>query len=584
MKKRLILANAIIIITGFIAAFFCAAFEIQQQYKHEFTNRLDTALAILSTESDDIHKNPSQVAKQIGSQLSSAGQEMRVSIVTLSGKVVGDSTGLEINQNHLTRPEIQQALKSGRGYNTRISASVGVRYYYEAIYVKGQYFLRAALPTSDLDASIDRLWQIAALSMLLGIGIVCGLTAYLVYRVTEPLGRLTTAAKEIAGGDYSFRAEGTFQDEVGVLAKSFNSMAQSTETAVSQLKEQQNRLNGVLQGMHDGVLAMGRDNEILFFNQSAKKLLGSENLAEGCTLSGNLLMNRIAERMNNAVKQNNVSNQTIEAGDDRQFMVYTAPIPGQSETSLAVISDVTRLHKLERMRSEFVSNVTHELKTPLTSIRGSIELLKSADRDEKTRSYFYDVLDIEAERLQHLIDDMLVLSRIENAKDDPSACPCSIAEAIRKCVERIQPAAIQNEISIVMSLDETMFVSCSPTRLQQLFGNLIENAIKYNVPKGNVTISTARQKKTAVIRIKDTGIGIAKEHFDRLFERFYRVDASRSRAVGGTGLGLSIVKHLAVLYGGEVSVESKVGEGSTFTVRLPLLPDDKVSATLRSAH
>ncbi|HEX3017132.1 MAG TPA: ATP-binding protein [Caproicibacter sp.] len=577
MKKRLIIVNAVIIIVGFIAAFFCAAFEIQKQYTHEFTNRLDTALAILSTETEDIQKNPGEVARQVGSRLSSSGQEMRVSIISLSGKVIGDSTGLEIDQNHLNRPEIQQALKSGRGYNTRISASVGVQYYYEAIYVKGHYFLRAALPTSDLDASIDRLWIIAALSMLLGISIVCGLTAYIVYRVTEPLGRLTAAAKKIAGGDYSSRAEGTFRDEVGVLAESFNSMAQSTEIAMSDLKDQQNRLNGVLQGMNDGVIAMGKNNGILFLNKSAGKLLHSEALAEGSTLKGNLLMNQIAELMNNAVKTSSVSTQKIEAGDDRQYLVYTAPIPGQTEASLAVISDVTRLHKLERMRSEFVSNVTHELKTPLTSIRGSIELLKSADRDKETRSYFYDVLDIEAERLQHLIDDMLVLSRIENAKDDPSACACSVADAIRQCVERIQPAAAQNEITITTNLDEDMYVSCSPTRLQQLFGNLIENAVKYNVPKGSVIISAAKQKKTAVIRVKDTGIGIAKEHFDRLFERFYRVDASRSREVGGTGLGLSIVKHLAVLYGGEVSVESEVGEGSTFTVRMPLLPNDKKS-------
>lgn len=577
MKKHLILLNAVIIIVGFIAAFFCAGFQIQNQYRKEFTNRLDTALAFLSTESEDIQKDPSEVTRLVGSRLSSAGQEMRVSIIDLSGKVVGDSTNLEINQNHLNRPEIQQALKTGHGFNTRISASVGVRYYYEAIYIPGHYYLRAALPTSDLDATLDRLWLIAAFSMLLGIVIVCGFTAYLVHRMTEPIGRLTSAAKQIAGGDYSCRAEGTFQDEIGVLAESFNRMAESTETAFSQLKEQQNRLNGVLQGMNDGVLAMGKENRILFLNQSARKLLGSDMLSEGDSLNGKLLTNRIADLMNQAVKNNNVSTQNVDAGEDRQYLVYTAPIPEQAEASLAVISDVTRLHKLERMRSEFVSNVTHELKTPLTSIRGSIELLKSADRDEKTRSYFYDVLDIEAERLQHLIDDMLVLSRIENAKDDPSACPCSVAEAVRKCVERIQPAAAQNNITIQTNLDENMYVSCSPTRLQQLFGNLIENAVKYNVPNGSVTISAARQKKTAVIRMKDTGIGIAKEHFDRLFERFYRVDASRSREVGGTGLGLSIVKHLAVLYGGEVNVESEVGKGSTFTVRLPLLPDDKAA-------
>jgi two-component system phosphate regulon sensor histidine kinase PhoR len=145
----------------------------------------------------------------------------------------------------------------------------------------------------------------------------------------------------------------------------------------------------------------------------------------------------------------------------------------------------------------------------------------------------------------------------------------------------MRAAAEKNGIRITTDLDETMYVSCSPIRLQQLFGNLIENAIKYNVTNGSVAITTARQKKTAVIRFQDTGIGIAKEHFSRLFERFYRVDASRSREVGGTGLGLSIVKHLAVLYGGEVSVESKVGEGSAFTVRLPLLPDNQTIGAVR---
>ena len=166
---------------------------------------------------------------------------------------------------------------------------------------------------------------------------------------------------------------------------------------------------------------------------------------------------------------------------------------------------------------------------------------------------------------------MLVLSQIENAKDDPSACPCNVEEAIRKCVGRYQETAGKNQISVEVDAEPGLYVSCSPTRLQQLLGNLVENAIKYNVPQGHVWITSMRQRKTAIIRVKDAGIGIAPEHFNRLFERFYRVDTSRSREIGGTGLGLSIVKHLAVLYGGDVSVESEMGKGSTFTVRLPLI-------------
>ncbi|QAT51296.1 HAMP domain-containing protein [Caproiciproducens sp. NJN-50] len=547
---------------------------MQEQYRTEFTNRLDTALAILQTRREAILQDPKSVAEDVGKQLSRSGQQIRISIVDPSGKVIGDSAKEEINQNHLTRPEIQQALRSGKGYDTRMSASVQQRYYYEAVYLPGDFYLRAALPTAELDAALRRLWTTALLSMLFGIAVVCALTGYVVYRVTEPLQKLSSAARQISGGDYSCRVEGNFRDEVGELALSFNRMAESTENAVAQLTSQQKQLEGVLQGMNDGVLAVSGNGTILFLNQSAGRLLGSPSLSAGQKLEGSLLINRIAEWMKTALRGDRSEKLDLEAENGKQYSLYTAAIPRQKDAAaLAVITDETRIRKLERLRSEFVANVTHELKTPLTSIRGSIELLKSTDRDEKTRRYFYDVLDIEAERLQHLIDDMLVLSQIENAKEDPSARPCAVARAAENCVARLKPIAEKSGIAIQMQVDPSLVVSCSPTRLEQLLGNLIENAIKYNRRDGRVDIIGVRQRKTAVIRVRDTGIGIAPEHFARLFERFYRVDASRSREIGGTGLGLSIVKHLTALYGGEVGVESQVGKGSTFTVRLPLAPD-----------
>lgn len=574
MKKRLIVINAVIVIIGFSVAFAIAGMKMQEQYRAEFSNRLDTALAILQTRKEAILQDPKSVAETVGKQLSQSGQQIRISIIDPAGKVVGDSAKEEIDQNHLTRPEIQQALRSGKGYDTRMSASVQQRYYYEAVYLPGDCYLRAALPTAELDAALRRLWMTALFSMLLGIAVVCALTGYVVYRVTEPLQKLSAAAKQISGGDYSCRVEGDFRDEVGELALSFNRMAESTENAVSQLTSQQKQLEGVLQGMNDGVLAASGDGKILFLNQSAGRLLGSPALSAGRKLEGSLLINRIAECMKAALRGDCQEKLDLEAEDGKQYALYTATIPGQKDAAaLAVITDETRIRQLERLRSEFVANVTHELKTPLTSIRGSIELLKSTDRDEKTRRYFYDVLEIEAERLQHLIDDMLVLSQIENAKEDPSAKPCVVARAVENCVARLEPIAEKTGISVRIQVDPSLIISCSPTRLEQLLGNLIENAIKYNRPAGRVDITGVRQRKTAVVRVRDTGIGIAQEHFGRLFERFYRVDASRSREIGGTGLGLSIVKHLAVLYGGEVGVESQVGKGSTFTVRLPLAPD-----------
>lgn len=571
------LCNAAIIIVGFVAAFLFEAIQVENQYKNEFTKRLDTALSILSSDTERLKKSPDETATDVSRRLSQSGQQMRVSVIDTQGKVIGDSVSEEVNQNHLNRPEIQQALKTGHGYDTRISNSVGQRYYYEAVYIPEEMFIRVALPTADLDSVIHRLWLIAVLGMLLGILIVSVMTYIMVNRITEPLQQLADTARDIAGGDFSSRMEGEYRDEVGELALSFNTMAESTESAVCELTLKQNQLEGVLQGMADGVLAVSGNNEILFLNQSARALLERPGLKNGCRLEGSLLIGRVANMMHNAIEQASAVTETVEAAYDRHYKVYVAPIAGQEPSALAVIADVTRMRKLEQMRSEFVANVTHELKTPLTSIRGSIELLKSSDRDEKTRRYFYDVLDIEAERLHHLIDDMLVLSQIESTKGDPQSRRINVQEELRRCVDRLRPVAEKATVELILKADPSLCVSCTPTRFEQLFSNLIENGIKYNRPGGTVTVTAQRQRKTVVIRVKDTGIGIAPEHFERLFERFYRVDTSRSREIGGTGLGLSIVKHLAALYGGEVGVESEVGKGSTFTVWLPLVSVDMLS-------
>lgn len=579
MKKKLMIFNAAIISLGFIAAFLFFALRVQQQYREEFTKRLDTALSILSTETERIQQDPDSAATEVSKQLSGAGLNMRISIIDLNGKVIGDSKPEQINQNHMDRPEIQQALKNGRGYDTRMSASVGERFYYEALYLPGHYFIRVALPTADLDSVINRLWMIAAFSTALGIMIVCVVTGFLVFRMTEPLQKLTETARKIAGGDYSGRVEGEYRDEIGALARSFNSMAESTEHAVGELVGKQNQLEGLLQGMADGVLAVGENNEILFLNQSARLLLEKPTIKTGDRFEGSLLISKISNLMVNALAgSQGRKEEVVGAKNEKHFMVYVSPISGPAPSALAVITDITRMRRLEQVRSEFVANVTHELKTPLTSIRGSIDLLRSADRDEETRRYFYDVLDIEAERLHRLIDDCLVLSQIENAKEDPSLRRCSVKEELGRCMEHLAPVAEKSGIALSLEADPSLFVACSPTRFQQLFCNLIENGIKYNKPNGSVLVTAQRQRQTVLIRVKDTGIGIAPEHFERLFERFYRVDTSRSREIGGTGLGLSIVKHIAALYGGDVAVESEVGKGSVFSVWFPLLPPEAPAA------
>ena len=427
---------------------------------------------------------------------------------------------------------------------------------------------------TEMDEATRKLSLFMLAGVCLGGAIVAVVSVVSSRNIVRPMLRLTEATRKVAAGDFESRVPEHYPNEIGQLAQSFNRMADQTQKAFSELTEQGHQLEAVLQGMDDGVLAVDQYDNILLFNERVKVLLQNSGLKIGEKLDGSIVLSQLAGYLREALETDSVVRKEIKLSNPERIMtVYAAPLNAEDakDGGLLVLSDVTEVRKLQQLRSEFVANVTHELKTPLTSIRGFIELLKSGDRDEETRQYFYDVLDIEAERLHHLIDDMLVLSQIENAKDDVQTVPCNLNQEIETVLRRAKPIAEKNGIVLRLEAEEAFLVASSPTRLQQLFGNLVENAIKYNKPQGRVTVTLQRQRNMVLVKVKDTGIGIPQEHLPRLFERFYRVDSSRSREIGGTGLGLSIVKHLAGLYHGDVSVESVVGEGSVFTVRLPLL-------------
>ena len=223
--------------------------------------------------------------------------------------------------------------------------------------------------------------------------------------------------------------------------------------------------------------------------------------------------------------------------------------------------------RAEMIRKEFVANVSHELKTPLTSISGFIETLQQgAAEDPEIRTRFIDIIAIETSRLKRLIEDLLVLSDIENRKESADVQEFSAKEEIEKTVQTLQPIAEDKNVELITGFDEDVVILGSPDRFRQMMVNLIENAVKYSEEGGRVWIEARKLDTKVQVTVKDEGIGIAEEHLDRLFERFYRVDKSRSAKAGGTGLGLSIVKHIAALFNAELKVESKVGEASIFYV------------------
>lgn len=258
------------------------------------------------------------------------------------------------------------------------------------------------------------------------------------------------------------------------------------------------------------------------------------------------------------------------------FKVSVTPLyPRNNKDTVAgvivALQDVTNIIKLEKMRTEFVSNVTHELKTPLTSIRGFVETLRAgAINDKEVAEQFLDIIDIEADRLSTLINDILQLSEIESMKEDVNLNDYHLRTLFLDILPVLEKAAEQKNVIIHENIDDTIYVRVNPNRIKQLLMNLVDNAIKYNKDNGQIWVDAYRENETLILKVKDNGIGIPTEHHKRIFERFYRVDKGRSRNLGGTGLGLSIIKHIVNLYNGNIKMTSNPGEGTEFIISMPL--------------
>ncbi|HAL73634.1 MAG TPA: hypothetical protein DCM45_00910 [Clostridiales bacterium] len=313
-------------------------------------------------------------------------------------------------------------------------------------------------------------------------------------------------------------------------------------------------------------------------NRSAREVFGRDLNPDSAQFPLYLITH--CQETDNLVKRAKVEQRTL-SGDCQiktvtgksTFFVMISPIKASEDGFILTFHDVSEIRKIQKMRSDFVSNVTHELKTPLTSIRGFIDTLRAGALDKpEVAGRFLEIIDIEAERLHKLISDILILSEIEDMRQDHDLEDFDINALIDSVVVLLDETAASRQVTIIAESDgSTLPVHANPFRIKQVLINLAENAIKYNLEGGKVMIKAERLSKNLVrLSVSDTGPGIAPEHQERIFERFYRVDTSHSRELGGTGLGLSIVKHIAQLYGGSAKVISQPGLGATFIVDLAI--------------
>ncbi len=438
--------------------------------------------------------------------------------------------------------------------------------------------VRVSMNLAELEARGDRLRGRIALGAALAAVAALGLGLLVGRWYTSPLVSMSRAAQAIAGGRFDERLEIRRRDEVGALGHSFNAMADQLRGRIQTITDDRNKLLAVLGSMVEGVVAVDRDERILHVNAVASRILriGSSD-CEGRPVWEVSRIREISEVISATLAANSEMSREVELREGARQQViemYSAPIRGSGDElkgAVVVLHDVTALRRLEGVRREFVANVSHELKTPLTVIRGFVEtMIDDPSMEASTRAGFLERIRVQSDRLSALVADLLTLSRVESGEDALRHEPLDLGRIARASFHALAPSAERKHLAFELKLGpDPVAVLGDEHHLRLLIDNLLDNAVKYTPEGGRVTLAVGSENGVATVEVGDTGIGIEPVHRERIFERFYRVDKGRSREMGGTGLGLSIVKHVVAAHGGEIAVESALGKGTRFKVKLP---------------
>jgi two-component system phosphate regulon sensor histidine kinase PhoR len=516
----------------------------------------------------------------------------RVTIIDHTGRVLVDSEAdADKMENHANRPEVQDAFARGTGQSVHRSVTFGR----ELVYRAQRYdragsdpiVVRLAVPLSQIDLSLVELRQrllIATLVVLLSGGLVSFAFARIFAARVQ---RLQRFSQRIAEGDFRPLLREGPRDELSDLADSLNQTAARLDREIRLLSGERNRSSAILRSMVEGVAVIDAEERLVFYNRAFSEILIVDSAnAEGRPLIEVVRNSDLVGLIRRALRGDEGLQSDITMGitQTRSFSITAAPVKAldapasgrdpQAKPSGAVVvlHDVTELRRLERVRQDFVANVSHEFKTPLTAIQGFAEtLLAGALDDPENNRRFLEIIRNHAIRLARLTNDLLKLARIEAGKMEVEFSSVSLLELIEGCTETTLLKANRKEITLEITVPPQLpAVRGDAALLRDVLQNLLDNAIQYTPARGHISVSATAGPREAVVTVADTGIGIPLADSERIFERFYRVDAARSREAGGTGLGLSIAKHIVEAHGGKLWVESTVGQGSRFSFSLPL--------------
>ncbi|MFQ6609181.1 MAG: ATP-binding protein [Fidelibacterota bacterium] len=505
----------------------------------------------------------------------------RITIIAKDGAVLGDSDeNPSIMENHLTRPEVEAAIKTGIGTTERYSHTLGQEMLYLAIPVKigsTEIFIRSSFPVTALETTISRIRNRVIFWGTIIIVLVAIASLGVSHKITHPLKKMQEGAERFAAGEFSNRLEVHETDEIGGLANSLNVMASQLDTRIKTIVDQKNEREAVLASMIEGVLAVDSNERIIILNKTAIKLFKiNQTDPLGKPIHEVIRSTELVQFIQQVLSSNTLIEKEIVFFDitEKYLKIHGTPLKSTEMNrigALIVFDDITHLKRLENVRREFVANVSHELKTPITSIRGASETLMnltdSAVLDTQT---FVDIITRQSIRLETIINDLLELSRIERFEENHNISMENqpLKPVILQAIGDCQTSAENKNIRLCLDVDDGISATINAGLIQQALNNLIENAISYSHYGSEVNMVLNRSNDQVHLSVEDRGCGIEGSHIPRIFERFYRVDHSRSRNAGGTGLGLSIVKHIVQVHNGSVSVKSEIGKGSTFTITL----------------
>ena len=508
-------------------------------------------------------------------------------ILTMDGVMV-DGSDAELGRDLRITPNMLTAM-SGKTENKLLR---GDGYTDFALYLQNGDAECIVYVKDSLEEMNQLSWRLLSIilqTLFVGIIIAILLSFFLAKAITAPIQSLTKNAQLVALGEFSHEIEVHSTDEIGILTDTFNNMKNVLKNTLLEIDGEKTKLKTVLSCISDAIVAFTDGGDVLHSNESAQKLFGGD-------LEKAFTMDRFFELMDIPLERNakgivtTSSAANVEKSDDGTLIFRDRPFGGRvfdvsfgrihylSDNVkhvglIAVVHDITNRFELDKSRREFVANVSHELRTPLTSIKGACEtVMDDPEMPAETRQYFLDMALTESDRMTRIVSDLLVLSRLDNKRTQWKLETFDMCRSVSRLIEVMRVDIEAREHTVTFTAEENIpQITADRERIEQVIVNVLSNSVKYTPVGGKIDVSVRCADEKISFRVKDNGIGIPEEDLDRIFERFYRVEKSRTSEMGGTGLGLAIARELIEAHGGDIRIESRLGEGTAVTVTLPIL-------------